>query len=74
MADTPSVKFRVGSMTASVWRNESENGHFYSVTLQRSYKDKDNDGEWKNSDSIGSGDLLNASKVLERAEHWISTK
>ena len=72
MSSKPVVKFRVGNMNSAVWKNDSENGSFYSVTLVRSYKDSS--GEWQNSDSMGSGDLLNAAKALTRAETWISEK
>jgi hypothetical protein len=65
----PVTKFRVGFVTASVWKNDQG---FYSVTLQRSYKN-DSD-EWQNAESLGHGDLLNAAKVLERAEHWIAQR
>jgi len=61
----PVARFRVGFVTAAVWENEK----FYNVTLQKSYKD---DGEYKNTDSLGHGDLLNAAKALTRAEEWIS--
>jgi hypothetical protein len=69
MADQPSAKFRLGSVTAAVWKNGEG---FYNVTLQRSYKD--DAGEWKNTDQLGHGDLLNAAKVLERAEEYIARK
>ena len=72
MSSKPSVKFRVGNMNAAVWKNDTENGSFFSVTLVRSYKDSS--GEWQNSDSMGSGDLLNAMMALERCEKWISEK
>ena len=72
MSSKPSVKFRVGNMNAAVWKNEGDNGSFYSVTLVRSYKDSD--GKWQNSDGIGAGDLLNAMKALERCENWIAEK
>jgi hypothetical protein len=50
-----------------------ENGDgFYNVTARRSYKD--DEGQWQESDSFGHGDLLNAVKVLERAENWISDR
>jgi hypothetical protein len=61
----PVQRFRIGAVTAAVWKNDS----FFSVTLQRSYKDGD---EWKNTDQLGPGDLLNAAKVLTRAEAWIA--
>jgi hypothetical protein len=66
----PAKKFRIGNVTATIWKNTAENGNsFYSVNLQRSYKDGD---EWKNADGLGHGDLLNASMALTRAEAWIA--
>ena len=64
----PIAKFRLGNVTAAVWKGDTG---FYSVTLQKSYKDGD---DWKNTDYLSHGDLLNAGKVLERAEHWIAQR
>jgi hypothetical protein len=64
-ANQPANKFRLGYVTATVWKNDD----FYSVVLERSYKDGD---DWKSTDQLNAGDLLNAAKVLERAEAWIS--
>jgi hypothetical protein len=61
----PAAKFRIGYVTATVWKNDD----FYNVDLARSYKDGD---EWKNTGSLGAGDLLNAMKALERAEAFIA--
>ncbi len=61
----PARKFRLGFVEAAVWDNDN----FYSVTLSRTYKDGE---EYKNTDSLGAGDLLNAAKVLTRAEAWIA--
>ena len=69
MANQPSAKFRIGAVTATVWENGEKGNTFFTVNLTRSYKDGD---EWKNSDSMNYGDLLNAAKVLERAESWIA--
>ena len=63
----PVKKFRVGNVTVAVWKNED----FHSVTLQKSYKDGE---EWKNTDSLSGGDILNAMKALERAEGYIATQ
>ncbi len=65
----PVARIRIGNITAAVWKNETANGGFHSVTLQRSYKEGD---QWKQTHSFGHDDLLNAAKVLERAENWIS--
>ena len=64
-SNTPAAKFRIGYVTATVWKNDD----FYNVDLARSYKEGD---EWKDTHSLGSGDLLNAAKALERAEQFIS--
>lgn len=66
MSDQPVKKFRVGSVTASVWRNDDN----HSVTLQKSYKDGD---EWKNTATMFQVDVLCAIKALERAEKYLSS-
>ena len=64
-ANQPAAKFRVGYVTATVWLNDK----FYNVVLSKSYKDGD---EYKDTDQLGHGDIMNAVKVLERAEEFIS--
>jgi hypothetical protein len=66
--NTPVKRFRIGFVTASIFKNDNGERNFYSVTLQRSWKDDD---EWRNSGSMGHADLLNAACVLTRAEQWI---
>lgn len=61
----PAAKFRLGYITATVWKNETH----YNTVLSRSYKDGD---EYKETDQLGTADLLNASRLLQRAEDWIS--
>lgn len=63
----PVQKFRLGAVTASVWKN----GDFHSVTLERVYKDGE---ELKNTGNLNPGDLLNAAKVLQRCEEYISAQ
>ena len=67
MDNQPVKKFRVGSVTAAVWKNDDN----YSVTLQKSYREKDSE-EWRNTDNLFHGDILNACKALERAEAFIA--
>ncbi len=43
---------------------------FFSVNLSRSYKD--DNGDWKETDGLGHGDIMNAVQVLTRAEAWIA--
>lgn len=61
----PAAKFRIGYVTATVWQN----GEFHNVELSKSYKDN---GEWKETSSLGHGDLMNAVQCLKRAEQFIS--
>lgn len=61
----PAAKFRLGYVTATVWKN----GDFHNVVLSKSYKDGD---EWKETDQLGHGDIMNAVRVLQRVEDFIS--
>ncbi len=69
MSDKPVKKFRIGNLTVNVWKNEGTERPFYTVDIQRSYKDGD---EWKNTTSLNHADLLNAARLFQKAEGWIS--
>lgn len=64
-ANQPAAKFRLGFVTATVWLN----GEHHTTVLSRSYKDGE---DWKDTDQLSSGDLMNAVRVLQRAEEYIS--
>ena len=62
----PSYKVRFGRVEAAVWSRELEEGRTaFSVTLQRSYQDRD--GKWQRTSSLDEGDMLPAAKALEDA-------
>ena len=62
---TPPVdKVRVGLVTASIWKNQTEKGVFYNVTFERRYKDGD---QWKSTHSYGFNDLLDLAKAADLA-------
>jgi hypothetical protein len=67
-ADKPAKTLRDSYLEAAIWRNESEKGAYYSVTLRRSYKDGDTR---KDTTSLNSGDLLAAAHLLTRAHDAI---
>jgi hypothetical protein len=71
MNNGPVKKFRIGGVTATIWKNEAEGRSFYNTTINRSYKDKDTD-EWQETSSYSHDDLLNVAKVAERAEAFIA--
>ena len=68
----PAAKFRIGYVSATVWKNEGTGDReFFNVEISKSYKDGD---EWKDTPSLGSGDILNAVKALQRAEEFIAAQ
>lgn len=59
---------RLGSIKAAIWKNETEKGSRYNVTVARLYKDG---VAWKQSDSFGRDDLPAVQAVLQQAYLWI---
>ncbi len=64
----PVDKVRIGNITAAIFENSGQKGTFYSVKLERGYKDGET---WKNTDSLGRDDLLVAAKALDKAHDRI---
>lgn len=72
----PEQVFRFGGINASVWKNtyEGDNNKEFtvrSVTLQRSYKDKE--GNWQHTGSLRQADLAKAIVALEKAQEFCWT-
>jgi hypothetical protein len=58
----PEYRVRIGSVIASVWKNETDGRRpFHTVSVQRTYKEND---ETKYSESFSLGDLANLQRVL----------
>ena len=54
-----------GHLKAKIWRNESENGPFFRTTFSRTYKD--DNGEYQDTQSFTSYDLLRISELARLA-------
>lgn len=71
----PERTFRIGSISASVFVNEVESDggkrKFRNVNVQRSYRDGD---EWKQTSSLGLGDIPNAIEALRLAFDHVADK
>jgi hypothetical protein len=67
--NAPVFTTRHRALKAAVWRNESESGVFYNVTLTRSYKDGET---WKESSSYGYDDVLIVAELLRTCHEFIS--
>jgi len=72
----PEKKFRVGSVTATIWKNtnkvDGKEVSFYTVALERSYKDKEDN--WKTTNSLRSSDLPKAILVASKAYEFLELK
>jgi hypothetical protein len=60
----PVSKISIYPITAAIWKNEGQKGAWYSVTIERTYKDGDS---YKSSGSFGRDDLLILAKVADLA-------
>jgi hypothetical protein len=65
----PVFEVRYGRLRASVWRQESDKGPWFNVTLSRGYQDES--GAWQNSTSFGARDLLELGKLCSEVHSWI---
>ena len=68
------MKYKAGAISATIWNNETikdgKPAAYKTISLQRSYKDKD--GAWKTTNSFRVADLPKAVVVLNKAfEHLV---
>ena len=67
---TPETSVRLGNVSASVFRNQTEtNRDFRSVVFQRSYRDESGDLKFTNSFQVS--DLPALKRVLELTQHQL---
>ena len=66
----PAARVNLHPISASIWRNEKEGRAYYSVTIERSYKDEG--GNWKYTSTFNAGDLLLLAKVADQAHTEIA--
>jgi hypothetical protein len=65
----PVQTVRHRNIKAAIWRNRSDKGPTYSVTVSRSYRDGD---AWKDSHSFSYDEIMNLTKVLLDAHTCIT--
>ncbi|MDP7467986.1 MAG: hypothetical protein QGF25_07245 [Candidatus Woesearchaeota archaeon] len=61
----PIQKFKAGGISAKVWKNQNDKGDYFTVSLERVYKDQK--GDWKTTSTMRVNDLPRASVVLKEA-------
>lgn len=64
----PVHEVRLAAVKAAIWKNDTDSGVRFNVTVTRLYKDGD---DWKNTDSFGRDDLLLVAKVADLAHTCI---
>ena len=71
--NTPEKKFRAGTISATVWKNQSKEGNeFSSVSFEKGYKDQND--EWKATSHLNVNDLPKALVVIGKAFEYLSLK
>ena len=70
-SNQPVHAIRHRNLKASVWRNQTETGPMYNVTVTRSYREGD---AWHDSHSFGYDDLMNVAKLLYDAHSFITAE
>lgn len=64
------VEIRQGSLKAAIWKNEGENGPMFNTTFSRTYRDKE--GQWQETQSFRSSDLLGIAELGRSAHHRVN--
>ena len=64
----PTAEVRIGQIKAAIWKNDTDAGTRFNVTVTRIYMEGE---EWKYSETFGRNDLLVLAKVLDRAHDRI---
>ncbi|MDE2806544.1 MAG: hypothetical protein OXN18_15485 [Gemmatimonadota bacterium] len=66
----PAADIRIGPVRAAIWDNQTQDGQpFHTVTFSRLYKN--DDGEWRDTPSFRTRDLLPLAKLADRAHSKI---
>ena len=60
----PAFTLRDGALKATVWKNESEKGPWFSVDFSRGYRTKDG---WRDTSSMRGDDLLKLAFLAQEA-------
>ncbi len=69
----PVKKFGAGGIQVAIWENQGKEGNqFYTVSIDRRYKDKND--EWKSSNSLKVNDLPKAILALQKAYEYLALK
>lgn len=66
----PHTTIRDGRLKATIWKNNSENGAFFSIDFTRTYTDKE--GNPQDTNSFSQSDLLRVARLAGKAYDLVS--
>ena len=69
MTNKPIETLRDGAIKATIWKNTSDKGDFYSVDIVRGYKDQQDN--WKDTHSFSGAELLRVANLAQQAYNRI---
>ncbi len=72
--ENPPEHVRVGGVEVTIWKNNSDGtfGPFATVTMQRNYKDKND--QWQKTQSLRANDIPKAVLALQKAYEQLVLK
>ena len=66
----PTKRFRLGSITVTIWPNQDRQGRrYHTTTISRSYRDAN--GKWADSGSLRPADLPVVRSLTTQAQDWL---
>ena len=68
----PVETFRDGRLKASIWQNQSKDGDYHTVTLAKTYEDKQ--GRLQDSHSFSASELLRVAELAREAHGFIKER
>ena len=71
MANRPVHEIRLGKVKAAIWKNETDAGIRYSVSIVRIFKTEEG---WDSSPTFGRDELPLVAKVADMVHTWIYQK
>ncbi len=68
----PIHRIRYGAVSVAIWENQGSNGTFHNATVERTYRDGEDNA--KSTSSFGLSDIALLQLALAEAAQWINAQ
>ena len=68
----PIHRIRYGAVSVAIWENQGSNGAFHNATVERTYRDGEDNP--KSTSSFGLSDIAMLQLALTEAAQWINAQ